>query len=66
MGQAIRAKGAVAGVLDRRAGGDERVGQLQGELGAIWQRLEQLYPDVNRGRALAVRTELESRIGLIR
>ena len=33
-----------------------------GELGAIWQRLEQLYPDVNRGRPLAVRTELESRI----
>jgi predicted permease len=34
----------------------------QAELDAIWSRLTQQYPDANRNRTIAVRTELESRI----
>ncbi len=34
----------------------------QGELAALWNRLEQQYPDANLNRTIAVRTELQERI----
>jgi macrolide transport system ATP-binding/permease protein len=34
----------------------------QGELAALWKRLEQQYPDANRNRTIGVRTELQERI----
>jgi predicted permease len=34
----------------------------QGELTALWKRLEQQYPEANRNRTVAVRSELQQRI----
>ena len=38
------------------------VRQARAELMGLWSRLEEQYPDVNRHRMLAVRTELQTRI----
>jgi predicted permease len=36
--------------------------QAQTELATIWRRLEQQYPEINRGRVMSVRSQLEERI----